>query len=136
MDIIVIIVIIDIREIIDIILNLRNVVIIDIREIIDIILNLGNVANLRVDCTGSGLRAVLEAPPPRPLVVVRAAALAAGGGAGDATRGAAAARRRGGALPCPLRWRRVEASQSDWDSEKPCGPSVGHVSKAPAASSV
>ena len=70
------------------------------------------------------------------LVVVRAAALAAGGGAGDATRGAAAARRRGGALPCPLRWRRVEASQSDWDSEKPCGPSVGHVSKAPAVSSV
>ena len=127
----------DIIDIIDIILNLRNVVIIDIREIIDIILNLRNVANLRVDCTGSGLRAVLEAPPPRPaLAVVRAAALAAGGGAGDATRGAAAARRRGGALPCPLRWRRVEASQSDWDSEKPCGPSVGHVSKAPAASSV
>ena len=110
-------------------------VIMDIRETIDIILNLRYVANLRVDCTGSGLRAVLEAPPPRPLVVVRAAALAAGGGAGDAKRGAAAARRRG-ALPCPLRWRRVEASQSDWDSEKPCGPSVGHVSKELAVSSV
>ena len=97
------------------------IVIIDIREIIDIMLNLRNVANLRVDCTGSGLRVVLEAPPPCPLEVVRAAALAAGGGAGDATRGAAAARRRGGALPCPLRWWRVEASQSDWDSEKPRG---------------
>ena len=54
-------------------------VIMDIREKIDIILNLRYVANLRVDCTGSGLRAVREAPPPRPaLAVVREAGLAAG----------------------------------------------------------
>ena len=54
-------------------------VIMDIRETIDIILNLRYVANLQVDSTGSGLRAVQEAPPPRPaLAVVREAGLAAG----------------------------------------------------------
>ena len=53
-------------------------VIMDIRETIDIILNLRYVANLRVDCTGSGLRAVREAPLPPALAVVREAGLAAG----------------------------------------------------------
>ena len=63
-----------------------------------------SVANLLVARTGSGLRAVLEAPPPRPAAVeVREACLAAGGGAGDASRGGALARRRDGALPFPLR---------------------------------
>ena len=62
------------------------------------------VANLRDDCTGSGLRAVLEAPPPRSaLRELREAGLVAGGGAGDVARGGALARRRDGGLPCPLR---------------------------------
>ncbi len=56
---------------------------------------LRSVANLRDDCTGSGLRAVLEAPPPPPAPrEFREAGLAAGrggGGAGDVARGGALA---------------------------------------------
>ena len=83
---------------------------------------LRSVANLRDDCTGSGLRAVLEALPPPPAPrELREAGLAAGRGAGDVARGGALARRRGGALP--LRKRRLEVSHVDWFLLKPWGPS-------------
>ena len=82
---------------------------------------LRSVANLRDDCTGSGLRAVLEAlpPPPAPrefreagLEAGRGAGdVEAGRGAGDIARAGALARRRGGVLP--LRKRRVEVSHAD-----------------------
>ena len=49
---------------------------------------LRSVANLRDDCTGSGLRAVLEALPPPPAPrEFREAGLEAGRGAGDVEAG-------------------------------------------------
>ena len=97
----------------------------DISEISEIILKWINIANLRDECTGLGLRAVLEAPPaPPPARDFREASLVTGAaeqGPGDVARVGALARRRGGALP--LRKRRVEVSHSDWFMLKPWGPS-------------
>jgi hypothetical protein len=94
--------------------------IINISEISEIILMLRSVENLQDDCTGSGSRAVLEAPqPPQAPREFSEAGFAAGRGAGDVVGGGALARRLGSALP--LKKRRVEVSHVDWSLLKQWG---------------